>query len=152
MSIDMPFDCSWLRKQFDSEVLNNGDRAALRHAAKPSDMELLPGLYRLFPGLDTGEPHHRIAYLLPYARHAANAKPLGAQLAAAKISEARVLQVARSASPTDIEQLRRLLRQLDTALDWKAFGKLLWDWDEFSKRKLVKDYYLAKFTLAKGDK
>ncbi|MDP1698372.1 MAG: type I-E CRISPR-associated protein Cse2/CasB [Xanthomonadaceae bacterium] len=130
--------------------MTNGDRAALRHAAKPSDMELLPGLYRLFPGLDTVGPHHRIAYLLPYARHATNAKSLGVQLAAARISETRLLQVARSDSPTDIELLRRLLRQLDTALDWKTFGGMLWHWNEHSKRQLVKAYYLAKFTPAKG--
>lgn len=152
MNNEMPFDCSWVREQRFDKILNNGDRAALRHAAKPSDMELLPALYRLFPGLNTGERHHHIAYLLPYARHAANAKPLGAQLAAANISEARVLQVARSDSPTDIEYLRRLLKQLDTALDWNRFGRMLWNWNDATKRQLVKDYYLAKFTPAKGDK
>ncbi|MDY0331750.1 MAG: type I-E CRISPR-associated protein Cse2/CasB [Thiomonas sp.] len=150
MSIGMPFDCGWLRKVQFEKILNNGDRAALRHAAKPDDMELLPALYRLFPGLGTGEPHYRIAYLLPYARHSANAKSLGAQLAARNISEARVLQVARSNSPTDIEYLRRLLKQLDTALDWNLLCWMLWNWNDTTKRQLVKDYYLAKFSPAKG--
>lgn len=150
MSIELPFDCGRIRTRTYKDALGNGDRAALRHAAKLDDVEFLPALYRLFPGLDIGERHHRIAYLLPYARHVAKAKSLGAQLAAAGISEVRVLQVARSDSPTDIEYLRRLLKQIDTALDWNMLGGMLWNWSDATKRQLVKDYYLAKFTPTKG--
>jgi CRISPR system Cascade subunit CasB len=148
--MELPFDCAWLSKRYE-EVLNNGDRAALRRAAKLDDVELLPALYRLFSGIEPGERHRRIAYLFPYARHAPKAKPLAVQLATANVSEARVLQIARSDSPTDIEYLRRLLKQLDTALDWNRLGEMLWNW-ETAKRQLVKDYYLAKYATAKGDK
>lgn len=94
----------------------------------------------------------RVGFLLPHAQHAANAKPLGAQLVAARIAEARVLQVARSRAPLDLIQLRRLLIHIDPAVDWQAFGKTVWYWSDISKRQLVEDYYLAKFTPAKGDK
>lgn len=151
MKMDLPFDCGWLSKRFN-ELLNNGDRAALRRAAKLDEVELLPALYRLFAGIEPGDRHHRIAYLLPYARHAPKAKSLAVQLAAANVSEARVLQMARSDSPTDIEYLKRLLRQLDTALDWNQLGRMLWNWNDTTKRQLVKAYYLAKYTPAKGDK
>lgn len=150
MNMELPFDCGWLSKRYNN-VLSNGDRAALRRVAKIDEVELLPAMYRLFAGIEPGERHRRIAFLFPYARHAPKAKPLAAQLAAANISETRVLQVARSESPTDIEYLRRLLRQLDTSLDWNRLGWMLWNW-ETAKRQLVKDYYLAKYAPAKGDK
>lgn len=151
MSADLP-DFIALKARFDSEAFPNGARAELRRAVETDDVALLPALYRLFPGQKPDDRHLRLAFLLPHAKHAANAKTVGAQLAAAKIAEARVLQVARSRAPLDIVQLRRLLIHLDPAVDWQAFGKTLWYWNNISKRQLVEDYYLAKFTPAKGDK
>lgn len=151
MSNESP-DFVALKARFDSEAFPNGARAELRRVVEPDDVALLPALYRLFPGQKPDDRHLRLAFLLPYAKHAANAKPFGAQLAAAKIAEARVLQVARSRAPLDIVQLRRLLIHLDPAVDWQAFGKTLWYWNNISKRELVEVYYLAKFTPAKGDK
>lgn len=151
MSADIPIDCVALRAKFDDEAFSNGARAALRRAAKLEELELLPALYRLFPGKNPDIRYQCIAFLLPYARHSDKAKSIGAQLAAAKISEARVLQVARSPFPLDLEQLRRLLKQIDTAVDWKKFGESLWYWSEHSKRQIVKDYYLAQFAPPKGD-
>ena len=141
-----------LKALYDSEAFSSGARAELRRVAELEDVALLPALYRLFPGQKPDERHYRLAFLLPYAKHAANAKSLGAQLAAAKIAEARVLQVARSRSQQDIVQLRRLLNHVDAAVDWQAFGKTLWYWNDISKRQLVEDFYLAKFTPAKGAK
>lgn len=149
MSSELP-DFVALKARFDSEAFPNGARAELRRVAEPGDVALLPALYRLFPGQKPDERYCRIAFLLPYARQAANAKPLGSQLAAAKVAEARVLQVARSRSPLDIVQIRRLLSHADAAVDWQAFGKTLWYWNDISKRELVEDFYLAKFTPAKG--
>lgn len=149
MSSELP-DFVALKARFDSEAFPNGARAELRRVAEPGDVALLPALYRLFPGQKPDERYYRIAFLLPYARQAANAKPLGSQLAAAKVAEARVLQVARSRSPLDIVQIRRLLSHADAAVDWQAFGKTLWYWNDISKRELVEDFYLAKFTPAKG--
>jgi len=151
MSNESP-DFVALKARFDSEAFPNGARAELRRVVEPDDVALLPALYRLLPGQKPDDRHLRLGFLLPHAKHAANAKPLGAQLAAAKIAEARVLQVARSRAPLDIIQLRRLLIHLDPAVDWQAFGKTVWYWNDISKRQLVEDYYLAKFTPAKGDK
>ena len=149
MSSELP-DFVALKTRFDSEAFPNGARAELRRVADLGEVALLPALYRLFPGQKPDERYQRIAFLLPYARHAANAKSLGAQLAAAKIAEARVLQVARSRSPLDLFQLRRLLNHADAAVDWQAFGKTLWYWNELSKRQFVENFYLAQFTPAKG--
>ena len=150
MSNESP-DFVALKARFDSEAFPNGARAELRRVAEPDDVALLPALYRLFPGQKPGERHLRLGFLLPHAQHAANARSIGAQLAAAKVGEARVLQVARSRAPLDIIQLRRLLILLDRAVDWQAFGKMAWYWNDISKRQLVEDYYLTKFTPAKGD-
>lgn len=149
MSSELP-DFVALKARFDSEAFPNGARAELRRVADPEGVAFLPALYRLFPGQRPDDRYHRIAFLLPYARHATKAKPLGAQLAYAKIAEARVLQVARSRAPLDLIQLRRLLSHADPALDWQVFGKTLWYWNEISKRQLVEDFYLAQFTPAKG--
>lgn len=141
-----------LKARFDSDAFPSGARAELRRVADLDEVALLPALYRLFPGQRPDERHYRIAFLLPCAKHAANAKSLGAQLATAKVSEARVLQVARSRSPLDMVQLRRLLSHAGVAIDWNDFGKMLWYWNDISKRHLVEDYYLAQFTPAKGAK
>lgn len=156
MSSELP-DFVALKARFESEAFPNGARAELRRVAELGDVALLPALYRLFPGQKPDERYQRIAFLLPHARHAANAKSLGAQLADAKVAEARVLQVARSHESLDMIQLRRLVTHIDPAVDWQAFGEMLWFWNSKShkrnpKRQLVEDFYLAKFTPAKGAK
>lgn len=149
MSSELP-DFVALKMRFDSEAFPSGSRAELRRVADPEGIALLPSLYRLFPGQRPDERYQRIAFLLPYARHAAKAIPLGAQLADAKVAQARVLQVARSRAPLDLIQLRRLLNHADLVVDWQVFGKALWYWNDISKRQLVEDFYLAQFTPAKG--
>ena len=72
-------------------------------------LHLRLALYRLFPGQKLDERHFRLAFLLASCKHSTNSKSLGAQLAEAKVAEARVLQVARSRAPLDMVQLRRLL-------------------------------------------
>jgi CRISPR system Cascade subunit CasB len=151
MSTDLP-DFIALKARFESEAFPNGARAELRRAADAESVALCPGLYRLFPGQKPDERHWRLAFLLPCCKHDTKAKTLGAQLAAAKVAEARVLQVARSHAPLDLVQLRRLLSHIEPAVNWSEFGKTLWFWNERAKRELVENYYLAKFTPAKGDK
>jgi CRISPR system Cascade subunit CasB len=151
MSSQLP-DFVALKARFDSEAFSNGARAELRRVAEPDEVALLPALYRLFPGQKPDDRHLRLAFLLPCCKHAANAKSLGAQLVASKIAEARVLQVARSKAPLDLIQLRRLLTYAQPVVDWQAFGRTLWFWNEKSKRQLVEDFYLAQFTPAKGAK
>ncbi len=150
MNNELP-DFVALRTRFDSDTFPNGARAELRRVAEPDDVALLPALYRLFPGRKPDNRLLRLSFFLPHARHAAGAKPLGVQLAAAKVGEARVLQVARSGTPLDIIQLRRLLIRVDCAVNWAVFGRTVWFWNDISKRQLVEDYYLAKFMPAEGD-
>lgn len=151
MNPDLP-DFVALRARFESEAFSNGARAELRRLPDMESVALCPALYRLFPGQKPDDRHMRLAFLLPCCKHDAKAKSLGTQLAKAKpkISEARVLQVARAHSPLDLIQLRRLLTHAERAVNWAEFGKALWFWGDRARRQLVEDYYLAQFTPAKG--
>ncbi|MDR4470648.1 MAG: type I-E CRISPR-associated protein Cse2/CasB [Nitrospira sp.] len=135
-----------LRGHYDSEIFPAGARAELRRVAEPDDVAFTPALYRLFPGQRPDDRHLRLAYLLPHCRHAPKAKSLGMQLAEAKIAEVRVLQVARSHAPLDMVQLRRVLMHIEPTVNWASFGQMIWDWDDGSKRQLVEEYYIARFT------
>lgn len=150
MTAELP-DFVALKMRYDDENFSTGARADLRRAAEPDDVALTPALYRLFPGERPNDRHLRVAYLLPYAKHAAKAKSLGAQLAEAKVAEARVLQVARAHEPLDMIQLRRLLMQIEPTVDWSEFGTMVWFWNERAKRQLVEDFYIARFSPVKGD-
>ena len=111
-------------------------------------------LYRLFPGERPSGQHLRVAFLLPYCQHRAGAESLGTLLATAKkrVAEERVMQMARSHWPEDIKYLRRLVMQLEPALDWNALGASLWYWNQDRKRRIVEDYFIAQFNPAKGAK
>lgn len=149
MTAELP-DFAGLRGRYDR--LPSGARAELRRVAEPDDLSLTTALYRLFPGERPDDRHLRLAYLLPWCRHAANVKPFGAQLADARVAEARILQTARARSPLDLAQLRRLAMHIEPAVDWSAFGPTLWYWGERSKRELVEDFYVTRFNPAKGEK
>lgn len=151
MSADLPNFVA-LRARYESEAFPTGARAELRRLADPESVALCPALYRLFPSQKPDDRHLRLVFLLPCCKHDARAKSLGAQLAAAKVSEARVLQVARAQAPLDLIQLRRLLAYVEPAVNWSEFGKAIWYWNDLAKRKLIEDYYLAKFAPIKGDK
>jgi len=141
-----------LKKRYDDENFPTGARAELRRVAEPDDVALTPALYRLFPGQRPDDRHLRLAFLLPCCKHATKAKSLGAQLAEAKVAEARVLQVARAHAPLDMVQLRRLLAHIEPTVDWSEFGRMIWFWEPKDKRKLVEDFYIARFNPAKGGK
>lgn len=149
MTVELP-DFVGLKMRYDNETFPTGARAELRRVPEPNDVALTPALYRLFPGQRPDDRHLRLAYLLPCCKHTAKAKSLGAQLAEAKVAEARVLQVARSHSPLDMVQLRRLLLHIEPTVDWSEFGRMVWYWNERAKRQLVEDFYIARFTPAKG--
>ncbi len=151
MTVELP-DFVALRNRYDDEKFPTGARAELRRVVEPDDVALTPALYRLFPGQRPDERHLRLAFLLPCCKHAAKAKSLGAQLAEAKVAEARVLQVARAHAPLDMVQLRRLLMHIEPSVDWSEFGRMVWFWEPKDKRKLVEDFYIARFNPAKGDR
>ena len=150
MSAELP-DFVAVKMRYDNESFPTGARAELRRVAEPDDVALTPALYRLFPGQDPNERHWRVAYLLPCCKHAAKAKSLGAQLADAKVAEARVLQVVRARAPLDMVQLRRLLAHIEATVDWSEFGRMIWYWNGRAKRQLVEDFYIARFNPVKGD-
>ena len=151
MTAELP-DFVALKMRYDNESFPTGARAELRRVAEPDDVALTPALYRLFPGQKPDDRYLRLAYLLPCCKHAAEAKSLGAQLAEAKVAEARVLQVARSRAPLDMVQLRRLLAYVKPNVDWSEFGRMVWFWNDRDKRQLVEDFYIARFNPAKGAK
>ena len=151
MTAELP-DFVALKMRYENERFPTGARAELRRVADPDDCALTPALYRLFPGQKPDDRHLRLAYLLPCCMHAAKARPLGAQLAAANVAEARVLQVARAHSPLDLVQLRRLLTYIKPTVDWAEFGRMVWYWNDRSKRQLVEEFYIARFNPAKGVK
>jgi CRISPR system Cascade subunit CasB len=134
------------------ENLQPGQRAELRRAPDLEELTSTPALYRLFPGQRPDDRHLRLAFLLPWCRHAAGAPSFGAQLVAAKVSEQRVIQMARSEGPAALVHLRRLAMHVEPAVDWTAFGETLWFWGSRAKRKLVEDFYLAQSGLLKGEK
>jgi len=151
MTAELP-DFVALKMRYDNESFPTAARAALRRVAEPDDVALTPALYRLFPGQKPDERHRRVAYLLPCCKHVAKAKSLGAQLADANVAEARVLQVARAHAPLDMVQLRRLLAHIEPTIDWSEFGRMVWYWNDRAKRQLVEDFYIARFSPAKGAK
>jgi CRISPR system Cascade subunit CasB len=128
------------------ETLDNGQRAEIRRASNPEDLECLPAFYHLIGSRNPGEIRQlaRVAFLLPFAeKHSENAKLLGRQLSDAKISEKRIFQIVRSSSPNDLIQLRRAVQQAKlSSIDWDVFGKSLFYWGERSKKQLVQNFFI----------
>lgn len=146
-------------------ALSPGDKAVLRRVAEPDELREFHALYALFPHGRAHDGWLRVAFLLPWCEDCGEGRRdstpgLGKLLVDKKVSEMRVFQVARAKSPTDIIQFRRLAVQLKhPKVDWKKLGWLLYrsepdggSWSRESKRQLVENFYLAKFTPAKGEK
>lgn len=128
------------------ETLDNGQRAEIRRASNPEDLECLPAFYHLIGYCNPGEIKQlaRVAFLLPFAeKHSEKANPLGKQLNDAKISEKRIFQIVRSSSPNDLIQLRRAVQQAKlSSIDWDVFGKNLFYWGKQSKKQLVQSFFI----------
>ncbi|MBN8429082.1 MAG: hypothetical protein J0L65_16625 [Xanthomonadales bacterium] len=168
MTADKPdFIGLWQRYQ----ALSTGDKAVFKRVSDPDELREFHALYKLFPQGRAHEGWLRAAFLLPWCDDCGDAKrqscqKLGKLLVSRSVNESRVLQVARSNSPNDIVQFRRLMIQLkNPILNWDELGRFLypsdhepsspansWEWSGKAKRKLVEHYYLAQFSPAKGDK
>jgi len=135
----MSVDFIAVAERFDK--LGNGPRAELRRCATPDDVAMVPAFYRLFFG-ETGARHQRVAFFLPYVQQSVHSDSLGMQLAKRKISEQRLFQVLRSESPNDLIQLRRLVQQVEPKLDWAAFGKQLFFWNDAQKRHILEHFFM----------
>lgn len=152
---DLP-DFVGIKNYFDTR-LSPGQRKDLRKASCPDDLALIPAYYQLIRSfIPTGkwsrERWSQFVYLMPYASHSEKAPNLGVLLAKAGIREARLSQIIRSEYPNDLIQLRRILQQLNHAVNWQHFGKQIFFWPnrqemhkkEWSKRQILEDYYLTK--------
>jgi len=128
------------------QTLDKGQRAEIRRASTPEDLECLPAFYHLIGDYNPRETKQlaRVAFFLPFAeKNSEEAKPLGEQLNEAKISEKRIFQVVRSTSPHDLVQFRRVIQQAKlNSLNWEAFGKNLFYWGNFSKKQLVQSFFI----------
>ena len=150
------------------EHLNNGDKASIRKTVEPNDLQMNPVFYRLIQAVLTDIKDKeqktkasdffkdlakisRLVYFLPFIQHQQQGKTLGALLKDKEISERRLFLVMRSEYPQDLVQLRRLCQQVkpNAQLDWLRLADLLAWWgkdknrSEFSKRQLMRDFYLS---------
>lgn len=128
------------------ETLDNGQRAEIRRASTPEDLECLPSFYHLMGGFNPKETRQwmRVAFFLPFVeQHSEKANPLGKQLNEAKISEKRIFHIVRSTSPNDLIQLRRVIQQAKLKnINWEKFGQSLYYWGDHSKKELVQDFFI----------
>jgi CRISPR system Cascade subunit CasB len=132
-----------LRHRF--ETLGNGPKAELRRVASLDHIADVPAYYRWL-GREAPSPGlQRIAFLVPFAVHDAEAEPLGRQLFKRKVSEMRLFQMLRAEPPRDLEHLRRLLRHLDQPkLNWNRFGETLFYWGPTRKRRILQEYFTTE--------
>lgn len=131
------------------DKLPPGPKAELRRAGKPEDLLMIPAFYRLFSGKALREwekqAYQRMIFCLPYIKHIEVNTGLGKALATGKgVSEKRLFQVIRSEVPNDIIQLRRILQMIEPSANWPSTAKLLWYWNDHSKRDLLEDYFMHK--------
>ncbi len=127
-----------LKQRF--EAMNSGPKAELRRVRSVDMLADLPAYYHWLQG--RSDPRfQRIAFFLPHIGHKEGSLPLGQQLKKAGISEMRLFQVIRSEAPRDLEQLRRLVMQLDSKIDWGDFGKTLYYWGRPNKQRILEQYF-----------
>jgi CRISPR system Cascade subunit CasB len=129
------------------EQLPPGPRAELRRVGRPDELIEVPAFYRLFSGKARYEwekqAYQRLIFCLPCITHTGDDLGLGKALAKGKgVSEKRLFQVVRSDSPNDMIQLRRILQMIEPVVNWPKAAKLLWYWNERSKRDLLEDYFV----------
>lgn len=129
------------------EQLPKGPKAELRRVGRPDELILVPAFYRLFSGRAMQEweklAYQRLIFCLPCIKHTDNDIGLGKALARGKgVSEKRLFQVIRSDTPNDMIQLRRILQMVEPSVNWSNTAKLLWYWNERSKRDLLEDYFI----------
>jgi CRISPR system Cascade subunit CasB len=147
--------------------LSNGDKASIRRMVEPDDLQTNPVFYRLILQAigSFKEPEKkanarvffnklsnvsRLVFFLPFLKHQANNKSLGAVFKEKKISERRLFLVMRSEYPEDLKHLRRLCQQFkDESVDGVKLSNQLLYWgkdkssSERSKRQLMRDFYLS---------
>lgn len=141
-----------LIKKYDG--LGNGEKASIRREIEADDLQTNPAFYRLIQGTAFAtkvSQAARLVYFLPFVKHKAKGKKMGAVFKDNGISERRLFLVMRSEYPNDLNQLRRLLQQVKpyAVIDCIELGEMLFLWgktkekSESSKRRLMQDFYLS---------
>lgn len=128
------------------DKLSNGDRAEIKRATEPSDLETLPAFYKLL-GNRLNEQHEkqwqRVIFFLGAKdlKHEKDGLLLGQVFKQANVNEKRMFQVIRSESPNDLIQLRRLVIYIKPTLDFQKMANALWYWNPDNKKRILKDFY-----------
>lgn len=151
---DNQIDFVALKQRFD-EKLTPGQRAEIRRIAGIEELSYIPAIYHLtYQSSEKMSPGLlQTIYFLPYVDHSENAASLGEQLVKARINETRIFQVVRSEAPQDLYYLRRIFQQVKPTANWADLGKLLFFWrGEYSKKKLLEDYFTAQYQSRKSKK
>lgn len=130
---------------YNEKYLNNGDRAVIRRAASPEDLEVLPAYYKLL-GSKANRKLANVVYILPMiSKHSKNSKPLGEQLKISGVSEKRLFHIVRSDQTQSLIQLKRAVTQAKIQkVNWEVLGNSLYHWgnpNKLSKKNLLKNYY-----------
>ena len=149
MTNDRPDFVKIYKAFYDETRLSNGDRAEIKKAANPSDLETLPAFYKLLGNRlnqTTEKQWQRVVFFLVKGlKHKASGSSLGKVLKNSdKIREQRIFQVIRSQSPNDLIQLRRLVIHVQPTIDFQTFAKQIWFWGKNSKKRLLKDFLLEE--------
>lgn len=131
--------------------LRPGAKAELRRIGRPEELIETPAFYRLFSGKVAQEwekqAYQRLIFCLPYVKHTSEEVGLGKALAKGKgVSEKRLFQVIRSEPPNDMIQLRRILQMVEPSVNWPRAARLLWYWNDRSKRDLLEEYFMNHST------
>jgi CRISPR system Cascade subunit CasB len=129
------------------EQLPPGPKAELRRVGRPEELIETPTFYRLFSGKTEQEwekqAFQRLIFCLPCVKRTSEGVGLGKALAKGKgVSEKRLFQVIRSESPNDMIQLRRIMQMVEPSVNWPKAARLLWYWNERSKRDLLEEYFM----------
>jgi CRISPR system Cascade subunit CasB len=138
----------------DFRRLDTTRQNLLKRAVSPEDLIEIPAFYDLYrkhlEHRDQRTGLLRLIFCLPYITHHEGGKSLGAALAAkgkdgrVKVGEKRVIQMSRIEDNFQaMKQLRRVLKQVETVLDWSKAAKTIWYWGKNSRRQLLEDYFLA---------
>jgi CRISPR system Cascade subunit CasB len=120
-----------------------------KRVGAPKELGMRPAFYKLFLGMRPPSWAERVVFFLPFCRHGEGAKPIGAHLAEKGVSEARLFQVVRAEAPNDLIQLRRLAQHVEPVVDWEKFGRLLYYWNDLSKRTLLEDFFIHQSAKTK---
>lgn len=142
------FDYVELYRRYEQLAADDGEfRSQMgKRVGAPDELRERPAFYRLFPGQRPPESAERVAFVLPWCRHAADAPSVGHQIAEAGVAGKRgerMMQVYRAEYPNDVVMLRRLLiRMQKPPVDWARLGRTLSFWDDSDKRALLEDFFI----------